>query len=126
MFREYKAKQTVTVTLAEDQRTPTVGGERDCILHFKLVLQGNCYSLASEGIADLLVDKEITHHSLQSPLSYKYSEKSLTFCLEVFIRPITHTKCQSTCQVALQVFHLYSSSNKIHKMMKIFRVLTYL
>lgn len=50
--------------LAEDQSTPTVGGETDCILHFKLVLQGNCYSLASESIADFLVDEEITHSSL--------------------------------------------------------------
>lgn len=72
MFMEYKTKKTRTVTLAEDQRTPSAGGERDCILHFKLVSQGNCCSLASEGIADFLVDKEITHSSLQSPLSYKY------------------------------------------------------
>lgn len=126
MFREYKAKKTTTVTLAEDQCTPTVGAEEDCILHFKLVLQGNCYSLASEGIDDFLVDKEIIHSSLQSPRSYKYPQKSLTFCLEVYILAIIHTECQSTCQVALQLFHLYSSSNKIHKMMKIFRVLKHL
>lgn len=31
-----------------------------------------------------------------------------------------HTKCQFTCQVALQSVHLYSSSNKIHKIIKIF------
>lgn len=55
----------------------------------------------------ILVNKEITHSSRQSPLSYKYSQKSLTFCLEVFVLPIIHTKCQFTCQVALQVFHLY-------------------
>lgn len=128
VFREYKAKKATTVTLAEDQCTPAVTAEGDCILHFnlQLVLQGNCYWLASEGIDDFLVDKEITHSSPQSPLSCKYPQKSLIFCLEVYILAIIHTECQFTCQVALQLFHLYSSSNKINKMTKIFGVLKHL
>lgn len=70
--------------------TPTAGGEGD--FHFKLALQVDYDALVSESPADSHVDSEITHHSLQSPLSYAYTQKSLTFSLEVYVLPIIHAE----------------------------------
>lgn len=81
MFKEYKAKKARTVTLAKDQSIPTVEGEGTASYILNVCCKEIFYLLASEAIADLLVDKEITHSSLQSPLSYRYFQKSLTFCL---------------------------------------------
>lgn len=77
--------------------THTVGGEGDCIFHFKLDLQVNYDVLVPESSPDSHVDPEITHHSLQSPLSYAYTQKSLTFSLEAYVLPIIHVEWQFTC-----------------------------